>query len=74
MAIGIEGLGQGADLVQLDEDRVRDAVLDARARILVLVTKRSSPTSCTSVAEPGRQRRPAVPVASSMPSSMDTIG
>ena len=32
-------------------------------RIFVLVTNRSSPTSCTLLAEPLRQHRPAVPVA-----------
>jgi hypothetical protein len=45
---GVHGLGQGADLVDLDEDRVGGAlVLDPALRNLVLVTNRSSPTSCT---------------------------
>ena len=41
---GGKGLGQGTDLVDLDQDRVADALLDAFLRILVLVTKISSPT------------------------------
>ncbi len=40
---GFDGLGNGADLVELDEDGVTGAYLDAFGKGLVLVTKRSSP-------------------------------
>jgi hypothetical protein len=45
---GVERLGERADLVDLDQQRVGAALLDARAaRRSGLVTNRSSPTSCT---------------------------
>lgn len=42
---GVEGLGEGADLVYFDEDGVRNTEIDSFWRNLELVTKRSSPTS-----------------------------
>ena len=71
----LQGLGEGADLVDLDEDRVADAELDAAAQALTgLVTKRSSPTSWT--ASPRRSVSSFQPSqsSSSMPSSIETIG
>ena len=59
----LQGLGQRADLVDLDQDRVGDALVDAFAgRSSVLVTNRSSPTSWTLLAEALGQELPAVPV------------
>ena len=44
----LERLGERADLVHLDQDRVADAGVDAAAASRsTFVTKRSSPTSCT---------------------------
>jgi hypothetical protein len=57
-----QGFGQRADLVDLDQDRVGDALVDAFARIFGLVTNKSSPTSCTLRRPPGQQF-PAGPVA-----------
>ena len=59
----VERLGERADLVHLDEDRVR-----RRRRSMpccsrsTLVTNRSSPTSWHAVAEPLGEQLPAVPV------------
>ena len=59
-----ERLGQRADLVDLDQDRVGDLLRRCPpAGSSVLVTNRSSPTSCTLLAEPLGQQLPAVPVA-----------
>ena len=44
---GVERFGDGADLIQLDEQRVADVLVDARRRISGFVTNTSSPTSCT---------------------------
>ena len=60
---GVERLGQRADLVDLDQDRIGDALLDALASAAsTLVTNRSSPTSWHLLAERFGQRLPAVPV------------
>ena len=66
---------QRADLVDLDQDRVGDALRRCPASgSCVLVTNRSSPTSCTLL--PSRSVRSFQPSQSSsaMPSSMLTIG
>ena len=59
---GVERLRQRADLVDLDEDRVGDAALDALRSRAALVTKRSSPTSWTRSPSALGDRDPAVPV------------
>ena len=60
----VERLGDRADLIELDQQRVADALRDAfAARISGLVTNTSSPTSCTLSPSAGRQHLPAVPVA-----------
>jgi hypothetical protein len=70
----VERLGERADLVDLDEDRVADAGLDAAPQPLVFVTNRSSPTSWTR--SPMRSVSAFQPSqsSSSMPSSIETIG
>jgi hypothetical protein len=71
---GVERFGQRADLVDLDQDRVGDAHLDAVAQARGLVTNRSSPTSwhlspikSVSAFQPSQS-------SSAMPSSMEMIG
>ena len=67
-----ERLGQRADLVDLDQDRVGDALARCpRAGSRVLVTNRSSPTSCTCL--PSRSVSSFQPSQSfsAMPSSID---
>ena len=62
-ADGVERLGERADLVDLDEDRVGDAVARCRAcRRSVCVTNRSSPTSWTLLPSLSVSELPAVPV------------
>ena len=62
----VERLGERADLVHLDQDRVRRALTKPRSRNSLFVTNRSSPTSCTR--EPSAPVRAAQPSQSSSPS------
>ena len=69
-----ERLGQRADLVRLDQDRVRDAARDALAQDLGVGHEQIVADELDALAEPLREQRPAVPVALAMPSSIVTIG
>ena len=59
---GCQCSGQGPDLVHLDQDRVGDSRSIPCFRIFVLVTNRSSPTSCTRRPSRCVQQRPSWPV------------
>ena len=60
---GLERLGDAADLVDLDQDRVGRAFASMpRCSRSVLVTNRSSPTSCTRSPRRVGQLLPAVPI------------
>ncbi len=57
-----QGLGQGADLVHLDEDRVRDPRLDPAREALDVGDEQVVADQLEARAEPPRERGPAVPV------------
>ncbi len=72
---GLQRFGQRADLVDLDQDGVGDALGDAlRAGASALVTKRSSPTSCTFLPMASVSAFQPAQSSSAMPSSIETIG
>ena len=71
---GLQGLGEGADLVDLDEDGVGHALFDAGFQALGVGDERSSPTNWTrlpralvSSAQPSQSFSP-------MPSSREMMG
>jgi hypothetical protein len=57
-----ESLGERADLVQLDQDRVGDAVLDPLPQALGVRHEQIVPDELAAVAKRSRERRPAAPV------------
>jgi hypothetical protein len=64
---GLEGLGEGADLVDLDEDRVGDAVGDAAGEALGVGDEEVVADELDAVADGLGEGRPAVPVVLAHP-------
>ena len=57
----VERLGQRSDLVQLDQDRVRDVLLDAAAQELGVRHEDVITDKLDAAAEPFGERRPSLP-------------
>jgi hypothetical protein len=70
----IDGLGQRADLVDLDQDRIGNAVADPLAEALCVGDEQIVPDQLQPRSELVGQRLPARHVILPMPSSIETIG
>jgi hypothetical protein len=70
----VEGLGERADLVDLDQDRVGDALVDAAGQALGVGDEQVVADELHPVAERAVSSAQPSQSSSAMPSSIETIG